>query len=65
MRGVVAFPGMLGGAMGHALGPEVFLRPVLAELGASCPVRGLYLLETDYSSDAALGPWLERARRYI
>jgi FMN reductase len=65
MAGVIAFPLMLGAAMGHALAPEAFLKPVLAELGASCPVRGLYLLETDYSSDAVLGPWLERAKRFL
>jgi FMN reductase len=65
MQGVIAFPLMLGAAMGHALAPEVFLKPVLAELGASCPVRSLYLLETDYASEAVLGPWLERARRFV
>jgi FMN reductase len=65
MASVIAFPLMLGAAMGHALAPEAFLKPVLAELGASCPVRGLYLLETDYASDAVLAPWLESARRFL
>jgi FMN reductase len=65
LAGVVAFPVMLGGAWSHALAPEVFLKPVLAELGASCPVRGLYLLDTDYESPAGLDEWVESARRFI
>ena len=65
LRGVVAFPLMLGGAWSHALAPEVFLKPVLAELGASCPVSGLYLLDTDYESPAGLDEWVESARRFI
>jgi FMN reductase len=65
LSGVVAFPLMLGGAWSHALAPEVFLKPVLVELGASCPVSGLYLLETDYESPAGLDDWIESARRFI
>jgi FMN reductase len=65
LGGTTAFPLMLGAAMGHALAPEVFLKPVLVELGASCPVRGLYLLETDYTSAAIIDPWLERARPFV
>src|SRR3954462_15151442 len=34
MDGVVAFPLMLGGAWMHALAPDAFLKPVLAEIGA-------------------------------
>ena len=65
MAGVTAFPLMLGGAWSHALAPEVFLKPVLVELGASCPVSGLYLLDTDYESPAGLDEWVESARRFI
>jgi FMN reductase len=65
LSGVVAFPLMLGGAWSHALAPEVFLKPVLVELGASCPVSALYLLETDYESPAGLDEWIESARRFI
>ena len=65
LAGVVAFPLMLGGAWSHALAPEVFLKPVLVELGASCPVSGLYLLDTDYESPAGLDEWVESARRFI
>jgi FMN reductase len=65
LSGVVAFPLMLGGAWSHALAPEVFLKPVLVELGASCPVSSLYLLDTDYESPAGLAEWIESARRFI
>jgi FMN reductase len=65
LAGVVAFPLMLGGAWQHALAPEVFLKPVLVELGASCPVRGLYLLDTDYASPAGLADWIVAARKFL
>ena len=65
LNGVTAFPLMLGGAWVHALAPEVFLKPVLVELGASCPVRGLYLLDSDYESPAGLDDWIESARRFL
>jgi FMN reductase len=61
LRRVVAVPLMLGAGPGHAMAPDLLLKPVLVELGATCPTRGLYLLESDYTSDAALGPWLESA----
>jgi FMN reductase len=63
LAGVTAVPLMLGGDWRHSLAPEVFLKPVLAELGASTPTRGLFLLDSDAGPDsAALGAWLERAR---
>ena len=62
---MVAFPLMLGGAWSHALAPEVFLKPVLVELGATCPVRGLYLLDSDYESPAGLEEWIADARRFL
>jgi FMN reductase len=65
LHGVVAFPLMLGGAWQHALAPEVFLKPVLVELGATCPVRGLYLLESDYESPDGLDDWIASASRFI
>ncbi len=64
-NGLIAFPLMLGAAMGHAMAPDVFLKPVLVELGAACPARGLYLLETDYTSEAVIDPWLARARLFL
>ena len=58
LSGVVAVPVMLGAGPGHALAPEVHLKPVLAELGASTPTRALYLLDTAYDDPAVLEPWL-------
>ncbi|HUZ44873.1 MAG TPA: NAD(P)H-dependent oxidoreductase [Acidimicrobiales bacterium] len=62
LAGVVAFPLMLGGAWQHSLAPDVFLKPVLVELGATCPAKGLYLLDSDYEDPPELQDWLERAR---
>ena len=38
---VTTFPLMLGGSYTHALAPELTLRPVLVEIGASCPAPSL------------------------
>jgi FMN reductase len=53
---------MLGAEWRHSLAPEAFLKPVLAELGASCPTRGLLLLDADITDSAALNNWLQVAR---
>jgi FMN reductase len=55
LAGVVAIPLQLGGSWRHALAPEVFLKPVLAEIGASTPTRALYLLDSDAGDDPAAG----------
>jgi FMN reductase len=69
LAGVTAIPLMLGGDWRHSLAPEVFLKPVLAELGASTPTRGLFLLDTDADAGFAQSPtltaWLEIARRQL
>jgi FMN reductase len=57
-----AVPLMLGGDLRHALAPEVFLKPVLSELGASCPTRGLFVLEADYLGSSPIDAWLEASR---
>jgi FMN reductase len=61
----VAVPLMLGAGPGHALAPEAFLRPVLAELGAVVPARGLYVLDSAHDDPAAYAGWLDRARPAI
>jgi FMN reductase len=61
----IAFPVMLGAAMGHAMAPDLLLKPVLVELGAACPARGLYLLETDYTSEAIVDAWAARAKPFL
>jgi FMN reductase len=60
--GSAAVPLMLGGDLRHSLAPEVFLKPVLVELGASCPTRGLFVLETDYLGSPSTDSWLEASR---
>jgi FMN reductase len=61
LDGVVAVPLMLGAGPGHQLAPEVFLKPVLAELGAVLPTRALYVLDGAYEDPAAYEPWLASA----
>jgi FMN reductase len=65
LRGVTAFPVMLGAGPQHALAPELTLRPVLTEIGCSCPVRGLYLLESGYAEAPELDAWLDVAREFV
>jgi FMN reductase len=58
----VAVPLMLGAGPGHALAPELTLRPLLTELGGTVPGRALYLLDTAYDDPAAYQPWLDSTR---
>jgi len=55
-------PLMLGGSPAHALAGEVHLKPVLSEIGASCPTPALYLLDSEWDSSPALAAWLPVAR---
>ena len=56
---VVVVPLMVGGAPQHALAVEVYLRPLLAELGAVLPTRGLFLLESELANVPVLiDKWL-------
>ena len=62
MSGVTVVPVMVGAGPQHALAVEVHLRPVLVEIGASLPTRGLYVLESELDHlDAVVGVWLEEA----
>ncbi|MFH5210099.1 NADPH-dependent FMN reductase [Antrihabitans sp. NCIMB 15449] len=59
LDGVVAIPVMVGGAPQHALACEVHLRPLLVELGAVVPTRGLYVLEAELSRlSEVVADWL-------
>ena len=46
LAGVVAVPVMLGAASHHHLAVETQLRPVLVELAASLPTKGLFVIDT-------------------
>jgi FMN reductase len=58
LAGVVAVPLMLGGAPIHTLAVDTHLHPLLLELGASCPTRGLFVLESELEQlDEVVGSW--------
>lgn len=50
LRDTIAVPLMLGAGPGHALAPELSLRPVLVELGASVPTPALYVRDASYAA---------------
>jgi FMN reductase len=58
LAGVTAVPLMVGAAPIHSLAVDVHLTPLLLELGASVPRRGLFVFESD------LGEFPARAREY-
>jgi FMN reductase len=61
----LAVPLMLGGSHAHALAPELTLRPVLTELGATVPGRGLYVVDSQHDDPAAYAAWLQATRPYV
>lgn len=60
LAGVVAVPLMLGAGPGHAMAPDLLLKPVLVELGAACPTPGLYLLDSTYAESPAIADFAKR-----
>jgi len=59
LLGVTVVPVMTGAGAHHALAVEVHLRPVLVELGATIPTRGLYVTEGELAaSDDVIVEWL-------
>jgi FMN reductase len=65
LAGVTAFPLMLGAGPAHAMAPDLLLKPVLVELGATCPSAGLYLIDKTFAEDPRLDAWAARARRVL
>jgi FMN reductase len=62
LAGTIAVPVMTGGWAGHLLAVEVHLRPVLVELGATVPSRGLFVTEPELADlDAAVARWAAAA----
>jgi FMN reductase len=62
LSATVAVPLMTGAAPIHALAPEIHLRPLLIELGASTPSRGLYVTEDQFDDlDRVIGAWADTA----
>ena len=63
LAGHVAIPVMVAAAPVHVLAVETHLRPVLIELGASCPTRGLVVLESKLGElNEVVAKWLEGAK---
>ena len=63
LAGTVAVAVMTGAAPVHALSVEVHLRPLLVELGASVPARGLYVTEGQMEDlDPVVAAWAGSAR---
>jgi FMN reductase len=60
LAGQVAVPLMLGAGAEHALAPELTLKPVLVELGATCPTPALYQLDKTFETDDSLSRWIDR-----
>jgi FMN reductase len=57
----VALPLMLMGVPDHAPAVDTYLRPLLIELGATVPVPGLAVLESDLGRlDDVLVPWADQ-----
>jgi FMN reductase len=65
LAGVTAVPLMLGGHWKHALAADLLLKPVLVEIGCTCPTAGLFLLDTEWDTEGALNGWLERSRPQV
>jgi FMN reductase len=63
--GGIAIPLMLGGGPGHALAPELTLRPVLTEVGGIVPTKGLYVVDSAYDDPEAYAHWLGLARPVV
>lgn len=61
LAGVTAIPVMTGASAEHAMAVETSLRPVLVELGASVPTRGLFFPVTQMDQmQATVAAWAER-----
>jgi len=61
LSGTPAVALMLGASPRHALAGEYTLKPVLSEIGCSCPAPALFLLESEWESSPELEGWLARA----
>lgn len=60
--GVLVVPLMLGAGPAHALAPDLLLKPVLAELGATTALPGPYLSDRTFAHDGVLTAYADRWR---
>ncbi len=62
LEGSTAIPVTVARTPRHALSADVHLRPVLGELGASCPTPSLFALESRLTNPGAIcGAWFARS----
>ncbi|HYH60746.1 MAG TPA: NADPH-dependent FMN reductase [Solirubrobacterales bacterium] len=62
LEGATAIPVTVARTPRHALSADVHLRPVLGELGASCPTPSLFALESRLTNPGAIcGAWFARS----
>lgn len=65
LASVVAVPVMTGAAPQHAMTPDVHLRPLLVELGASVPTSAPYFpIDRLDQLDAIVESWAKRTHRF-
>jgi FMN reductase len=65
LAGRVAIPVMVAAAPSHVLAVET-LRPVLIELGACCPTRGLVVMESKLGElSDVVGKWLQGGKAML
>ncbi len=64
LDGITTVPVMVGAGAAHALAVEVHLRPLLIEIGAILPTRGLFVVESELPRlDETVAAWLAIAER--
>jgi FMN reductase len=65
LEAVTVVPLMLAADSRHALAGEVHLKPLLNELGASCPTPALLLRDDRFDDPAEMSQWLSQAKRTL
>jgi FMN reductase len=66
LTGAPVVPLMTGGSAAHALAVEHHLRPVLIEIGASCPTPGLFLFgEQQDDPEPFVSTWFDAQRAVL
>lgn len=66
LTGVAAIPVLTGADLGHSMGGDQHLRPLLVELGASVPTSTLYVVTGRLDElDAIVAEWAGRANAQL
>ena len=66
LAAIVAVPLMTGGSPAHSLAPDMTLRPLLVELGASVPTGSLYVMTSQIEHmDDIIAKWLDVNERAL